>query len=238
TCYWENKYNEQCELTNEISTQYKLLKLNEDVLIAKLKEMTKLKECVFDELCSYKAAIEEKNDLVKTLNTNLKSIKEENCNLRRKINMNSRFGMDCKSTNEILDSIKQFETNSKSEQENLSTKFNIVCEKLYETKIAFCDVKNSINCDILNIGNTADVMKKLLEVENCKKSLLNQNQQLIYKNDLMEKELIGRNKKIKELKQKNDYYVNKINKMKKKLLDFNLKKDNVSCSIKKEFRTS
>jgi len=137
--------------------------------------------------------------------------------------------MDCKSTTEIQDdSIKQFETNSKSEQENLSTKFNIVCEKLYETKIAFCDVKNSINCDILNIGNTADAMKKLLEVENCKNSLLNKNQKLIYKNALMEKELIGRNKKIKELKQKNDYYVNKIDKMKKQLLDLNLKKDNVS----------
>jgi len=138
--------------------------------------------------------------------------------------------MDCKcTTTEILDSIKQVEKNSKSEQENLSTKFNIVCEKLYETKIAFCEVKNSINCDILNIGNTADAMKKLLEVENCKNSLLNQNQQLIYKNALIEKELIGRNKKIKELKQKNNCYVNKISKMKKLLLDLNLKKDNVSA---------
>jgi len=60
--------------------------------------------------------------------------------------VNSRFGMDCKSTAiEILDSIKQVETNSKSEQENLSTKFNIICEKLYETKIAFCDVQIAIN---------------------------------------------------------------------------------------------
>ncbi|KAE9523194.1 hypothetical protein AGLY_016427 [Aphis glycines] len=42
-CYWENKYNEQCELINEIITQYILLKLNENIPIAKLKEMTKLK---------------------------------------------------------------------------------------------------------------------------------------------------------------------------------------------------
>jgi len=46
--------------------------------------------------------------------------------------VNIRFGMDCKSiTTEILDSQKRVETNSKSEQENLSTKFNIVCKLRY-----------------------------------------------------------------------------------------------------------
>jgi len=72
-----------------------------------------------------------------------------------------------------------------------------VCKKLYEIKIAFSDVKNSINCNILNIENMVDTMKKLLEVENCtNNSLLNHYLQLIDKNSLMEKELIGRNNKI------------------------------------------
>lgn len=55
-CDWENKYNEQCELTNEIITQYNSLKLNENTIKTKLKEMKELKDCIYAELCSYKVS--------------------------------------------------------------------------------------------------------------------------------------------------------------------------------------
>jgi hypothetical protein len=146
----------------------------------------------------------------------LKSIEEENCNLRTKINMNSRFDVNCKcTTTEHLNSMKRAETNSEFEQEKLSAKFNTVCEKLYETKIAFSDVRNTINCDIFNIENKVDIMQKLLEVENSKKRLLIQNQQLKDKNSLTNEELIVKNKKIKKLQRENDYYNCKINKQNK-----------------------
>ena len=60
--------------------------------------------------------------------------------------LNSKY-----TTNESLDSMKQVETNSKLEQDKLSTTFNIVCEKLCEMKTAFSDLKNAINCDIFHV---------------------------------------------------------------------------------------
>eukprot|EP00102_Acyrthosiphon_pisum_P024608 XP_016661818.1 PREDICTED: intracellular protein transport protein USO1-like [Acyrthosiphon pisum] len=233
-CDWENKYNKQCELTNQIITQYNSLKLNESLLKTKLKEMKELKECDHAELCCYKAEMEEKNGLIKKLNTNLKSMEEENYNLRKQItDMNSQFGMNSKfTTNEPLNSIKQDETTSKLEQDKLSTKFNVVCEKLYEMKTAFSDVKNAINCDICHVENTVDTIKRLTEVETCKQKLLKQIRHLKDKNNVMEDVLTSRNNIIKELQRQNEHYVSKINKQKKQLQEWNLKNQN--CSISKK----
>ena len=101
--------------------------------------------------------MEEKNGLIKKLNTNLKSKEEENCNLREQItDVNRQLGLNSKfTTNEPLKSMKHVETNSKLEQDKLSAKFNIVCEKLCEMKTAFSDVKNAINCDIFHVENAA-----------------------------------------------------------------------------------
>lgn len=155
-------------------------------------------------------------------------MEEENCNLRKQItDVNSQLaGINSKYTKtELLDSMKQVETNSKLEQDRLSAKFNTVCEKLYEMKIAFSDVKNTINCDIFNIENTVDMIKKLSEAEKCK-------QQLSIQMHSVDDELTRRNKKIKDLQRDNDYYVSKINKQKKQLQEWNLKKENVSLSKK------
>lgn len=178
--------------------------------------------------------MEEKNDLIKKLNTNLKSMEEENCNLRSQItDVNSKFEMNSKNTiNKLLDSMKQVETNSKLEQDKLSAKFNIVCEKLYEMKIAFSDVKNTINCDLFHIENTVDAIKRLSEAEKSKQKLLSQIHKLKDKNCLADDELSRRNKKIKDLQRENEYYVCKINKQKKQLQECNLKKENVSLSKK------
>jgi len=176
--------------------------------------------------------MEEKNGLVQKLNTNLKSVEEENCNLRRQItDVNSQFGMDYKyTTTELLDSMKQIETNPKLEQDKLFAKFNIVCKKLYEMKIAFNDVRNTINCDIFNIENSVDTIKRLSEAEKCKQKLLIQVHKLKDKNCLVDDELTRRNKKIKELQRENDFYLCKINKQKKQLQEWNIKKENVSVS--------
>jgi len=114
--------------------------------------------------------MEEKNCLIKTLNTNLKSMEEENCNLRNQItDVNSQFGMNSKyTTNEPVDSMKQVETNLKLEQHKLS-------EKLYEMKTAFSGVKNSINCDIFHIENGLDTIKRPTQGDKCKHKLLKQN---------------------------------------------------------------
>eukprot|EP00102_Acyrthosiphon_pisum_P020333 XP_016657543.1 PREDICTED: intracellular protein transport protein USO1-like [Acyrthosiphon pisum] len=233
-CDWENKYNKQCELINQIITQYNTLKLNESLLKTKLKEMKELKECDRAELCCYKAEMEEKNGLIKKLNTNLKSMEEENYDLRKQItDVNSRFGMNSKfTTTKPLNSIKQNETTSKLEQNKLSTKFNIVCEKLYEMKTAFSDVENAINRDICHVENTVDTIKRLTEAETCKQKLLKQIRHLKDKNNVMEDVLTSRNNKIKELQRQNEHYVSKINTQKKQLQEWNLKKQN--CPISKE----
>jgi len=178
--------------------------------------------------------MEEKNDIIKVLNTNLKSLEEQNCNLRKQItDVNSQFGMNSKyTTNELLDSKKQVETNSKLEQDKLSAKFNIVCEKLYEMKTAFSDVQNAINCDVFHIENTVDTIKRLSEADKCKQRLLNQIHKLKDKNDLVEDELRRGNKKIKELQRENEYYVCKIKNQKKQLQEWHFKKENVSLSKK------
>lgn len=178
--------------------------------------------------------MKEKNDLIEKLKTNLKSMEEENCNLRLQItDVNSQFGINPKyTTNEFLDSMKQVETNSKLEQDKLSAKFNIVCEKLYEMKIAFSDVKNAINCDIFHIENTVDTIKRLSEKDKYKQKLLNQIYKLKDKICLVEGELSRKNRKIKELQRDNEFYVCKINKQKKQLQEWTLKKENVSLSKK------
>jgi len=175
--------------------------------------------------------MEEKNSLVKKLSSNLKSMEEENCNLRNQItDANSQFGMGEYTTTELLDSVKQFETNPKLKQDKLSAKFNIVCKKLHEMKIAFSDVRNTINCDIFNIENTVDTIKRLSEAEKCKQKLLIQIHKLKDKNCLVDDKLIRRNKKINELQRENEYYICKINKQKKQLQEWNIKKENVSSS--------
>jgi len=55
-CDWENKYNEQCELTNEIIAHYNSLKLSENMIKTKLIEMKELKDCIHTELCNYKVS--------------------------------------------------------------------------------------------------------------------------------------------------------------------------------------
>lgn len=174
--------------------------------------------------------MEEKNGLIQKLNTNLKSIKEDNCNLRRQItDVNSQFEMDSKYTSpELLDSMKQVETNPRLEQNKLTAKFNIVCKKLYEMKIAFNDVRDTINCDIFNIGTEVDTIKRLSEAEECKQKLLIQVHKLKDKNCLVDDELSRSNKKIKELQRENEYYVCKIKKQKKQLQEWNIKKENFS----------
>jgi len=178
--------------------------------------------------------MEEKNGLIKKLNTNLKSKEEENCNLRKQItDVNRQFGLNSKfTTNESLNSMKHVETNSKLEQDKLSAKFNIVCEKLYEMKTAFSDVKNAINCDIFHVENTVDTIKRLTEAETSNQKLLKQIRHLKDKNHVMENELSSRNIIIKELERQNEYYVSKTNKQKKQLQEWNLKKQNCSLSKK------
>jgi len=124
--------------------------------------------------------------------------------------------------------MKQVDINSKLEQKELSDKFNIVCKKLNETKIAFSDVKNTINCDIFDIENTVDTIRKLSEAEKFKQKLLIQIQKLKDKNCFANEKLSRRNKKINELLRENEYNISKINKQKKLLQDWNGKKENVS----------
>jgi len=178
--------------------------------------------------------MEEKNCSIKNLNTNLKSMEEENCNLRKQItDMNNQFRMNSTyRTNEPVDSMKQVETNSKFEQDKLSAKFNIVCQKLYEMKTAFSDVKNSINYDILHVENTVDAIKRQTEAEKCNQKLLKQIRHLKDKNNVVEDELNSKNNIIKELQRQNEYYVSKINKQKKQLQEWNFQKQNCSSSKK------
>lgn len=147
----------------------------------------------------------------------MKSTEKENCDLRKQINVYSRFGVDskCATTKVFEDSTKQIEKMSKLKQDELSAKCNVVCAKLYETKIAFSDFKNTINGTIFNIENMLDITKQFSEAEKCKHKLIIQNEKLKDKICMADEELSRKNQKIKELQRENECFVSKICKQKK-----------------------
>lgn len=103
------------------------------------------------------------------------------------------------------------------EQEILSSKFKIVCEKLREMKKVYNDAKSIIKNDILSIKNSVVKMEKLVEGidNNQHKVLTHQVQKLKETNHIKNKELYFMKNKVKELERRNECNVSKINTQKK-----------------------
>lgn len=103
------------------------------------------------------------------------------------------------------------------EQEILSSKFKIVCEKLRETKKEYSEAKNIIKNDILGIKNSVVSMEKLVErIENNQHKVLTlQVQKLKEANHIKDEELYFMKKKVKELERRNECHVSNINKQTK-----------------------
>lgn len=182
--------------------------------------------------------MEEKNDTIKKLNTDLKLKEEELCNINKKLEYVCNhlwFEFQCqnmKLINPNPQNNEQVEKKVDFEQDILPSKLMIVCEKLRETKKAYDEAKNIIKNDIFSIKNSVVTIEKLVEVgeNNQYKVLSNQVQKLKERNDMKDEELRFMKKKVKELERRNEYNLLKINKQKKKLLESKLKIENLETN--------
>lgn len=168
--------------------------------------------------------MDEKNDTIKKLNTDLKSKEDELCNAQKKLKYvcnRLRLEFKCQQT-ELLNPDspdEQMEKKVNFEQGALPLKFKIVCEKLCETKTALDEAKDIIQNDVCSIKNRVMAIEKLSVGEENKqyKVLELQARQLKETNCLKDEELRRMNKKFKELERENECNILKINEQKAKL---------------------
>lgn len=178
--------------------------------------------------------VEEKNCIIEKLRTQLKRKEEKHNNALNQLNNAccSHLGADStcmetelKSTNTLIP--KQNEIKLKLDQELLSYKLMSVCEKLFDTKKAYDEIKYVINNDILNIENSLKPMMKLTEDDKNQQKMITQLQTLKEENRTREEKLCRMNKKIKEFERENERNLLKINKQKNQLKEWKLKVESI-----------